>query len=300
MHTYTRSWEHNGKKVIECGTCGYIHLYSKPSKEELTDFYQNRYHSRFNYKAVDESFLEAQKKTAANHFYYSGIYENVLRYLETDNRNMLDLGCGTDLIAVSFKGHGWNAYAVEPNTDACEYINKYGVKGYNCFIEDMCDLPKMAFINSYCVLEHVQEPMELLRTVSDLLDDGGIARIAVPNDFNDMHMAYMECCKKPPSWVSFPDHFNYFNHGSFERLLSKAGFEIIYKTTNFPLEMLLISGVDYYSDEQARAKVGGIVSGFNNSFLSTGRKRELTGFYETIAKGGYGRVIDVYAKKSGS
>ena len=107
----------------------------------------------------------------------------------------------------------------------------------------------------------------------------------------------MECYKKEPRWISFPDHTNYFNHRNLEKLLAAAGFDIVHKMTNFPLEMLLVSGVDYYSDANAKAKVGGIINNFNNSFLSTGRKRELRKFYENIAQGGYGRVIDAYVQK---
>jgi SAM-dependent methyltransferase len=298
-HQHKKSWEYNGKKVIECETCGYIHLYPKPDKEELGSFYKNRYHSYFNYGAVNEQFLEEQKKNIASNFSYSVIYENVMKYVRTSGRNMLDLGCGTDLTSVYFKEQGWNTYVIEPNIDACGYIQKFGVRGYNCFLEDMdkCDLPKMAFINSQCVLEHVLEPEEFLRKVFNLLEDGGIFRVAVPNDFNDIHLTYMERYKKAPGWVSFPDHTNYFNHNTLEKLLNSVGFKTIHKMTTFPLEMLLISGVDYYSDTQAKAKVSGIVDSFNSSFLSTGRKSELRKFYETIAHGGYGRVIDAYVQK---
>lgn len=84
-------------------------------------------------------------------------------------------------------------------------------------------------------------------------------------------MAYLEHFKEAPHWVCLPDHVNYFSFDSLSGLLGRAGFREVYRTTNFPLEFLLLGGINYYAGEAERAKVGPLVRSFEASLRQTGR-----------------------------
>jgi hypothetical protein len=51
-----------------------------------------------------------------------------------------------------------------------------------------------------------------------------------------------------PWWVAVPDHVNYFDHASIGALVERAGFEIVQRSADFPMELFLLMGDDYRTD----------------------------------------------------
>ena len=75
---------------------------------------------------------------------------------------------------------------------------------------------------SFDVLEHVSDPVELLRSVRSLLREEGILWVGVPNQHD--YLLEIE-----PSYAPFfyhDSHLWYFNHRSLSRVAQLAGFEV--------------------------------------------------------------------------
>lgn len=301
-HRFEKSWMHDNYKIIECIDCGFKHIFPILDEESVEGFYNEKYHSDvkpFNYNEVDENFINNQLKAVDKSIQYEEIFNKVIELKRAEEKFMLDIGCGNDLLALYFKNKGWGSCALEPNILAAQYLRRYSLCVLNDYIEKVASnkFDNISFINAQFVLEHLANPEGFLKKVYDMLKPGGIIRICVPNDFSEGQMAFMECYNEECRWVVFPDHINYFNFASLSGLLSRTGFREIHRTTNFPLEMLLLGGMNYYSDESYKGQAGAFIYNFENALKNTGRKQLLDRYYEELSNIGLGRSIYMYAIK---
>lgn len=301
-HLYTQELTFKNFKIINCETCGFRHIYPLLERSEVEKFYREKYYREiqpFPYSQVNPEYIEKVLDEVNRNNDYYRIYQKVESLLQTDVRRMLDIGCGNDLLTKFFQNQGWESFAIEPNQDAANYLNLFNLNVYNCPVEEIetIEIKNISFINLRFVLEHIMNPYRVLQQLYNLMTAGGIIRVVVPNDFSEGQLAYLENFKEEPHWVCLPDHINYFTFESLHNLLERVGFSEVYRITNFPLEILLLSGVNYYASEEERKKVGPLVRNFENAFRNTGRERLLEQYYEALAQLGFGRAIYMYAIK---
>lgn len=301
-HLYTQEWKGKGYKIIFCQTCGFRHLYPIPSSLDLESFYTDKYYREvkpFPYGQVNEEYIEKILEGINRNNDYDRIYKRVESLKKTNVRRMVDIGCGNNLLISFFRERGWETFAVEPNQDAVHYLRLFNLEVYNYPVEEIesTNISNISFTNLQFVLEHLRDPYSVLKKLYEIMVPGGVIRVAVPNDFSEGQMAYLENYKEEAHWVYLPDHINYFTFDSLHNLLERVGFYEVYRTTNFPLEFLLISGINYYASKEERKEVGPMVRNFENSFKNTGREKLLEHYYETLAQLGFGRSIYMYAIK---
>lgn len=301
-HKYEKYWEHNGCKVIECQSCGFRHVYPIP-EEGLRGYYDEKYYSEvkpFDYGAVSSASVRERAEAVHRDAGYKAIYDKVAELKLTSETGMLDIGCGNDLLALYFKYSGWQqASVIEPNVMAAGYLEQFGLSVINDYFENIPPdkLKGTSFINLQFVLEHLKDPVALLNKTYEMLVPGGIIRICVPNDFSEGQLAFKDYYNEAYRWIALPDHINYFDFESLSGLLSRTGFTELYRTTSFPLEFLLMGGMNYYLDKKYKDQVGPFVYNFESSFRKTGREQLLNRFYEELSKLGMGRSIYMYAMK---
>ena len=73
------------------------------------------------------------------------------------------------------------------------------------------------------VLEHVSNPIKMLKKVYSLLNNQGIVWISTPN----FESAYSYILRdKDPMW-RVCEHLNYFSYRSLKKILEKIGFDIV-------------------------------------------------------------------------
>jgi SAM-dependent methyltransferase len=304
-HLYEQFWEEEDGRIINCTTCGFIHVDPIPTKEQLFEFYREQYFidiKPFDYDAVTEEFIEQKLLQISQSGSYKGILNRVNRLLPSVPNaplKMLDIGCGNDLLAKYFQSNQWNSSVIEPSKDAANYLRKFGLDVNEQFADDMdlLNLSDISFVNIQFVLEHIADPVALLDKVYQAMVPGGVIRICVPNDFSDGQMAYQEFYNEKLRWVVQPDHINYFSFSSLSNLLEKCGFNESYRTTDFPLEFLLLGGINYYENVEERKKVSPFVRQFQAAFWKTGRWGKMAKLYEALAQLEMGRSIYMFAVK---
>jgi len=239
---------HNGKlilkkdnyAVVDCSICGFKHLDPVPSKKELDKYYRDKYYQQGCAKLLDPD--KEKEDSEWTKLAYSDTCTILDKYITSDTRRILDIGCGNGFFLDFMKRNGWDVFGIEPSKKAGEYASFLEVEIFNTTLDGFIDQKWNKFfdaINLTYLLEHVPDPVEVLKQCKNLLKDKGLICVEVPNDFNRLQL---ELSKKgvPPWWVSVPDHINYFNFESLEQLLVSSGFEIVLKTTNFPMELFLI------------------------------------------------------------
>lgn len=281
-------------KVIDCKTCGYKHLYPIPSQMELKAFYEQSYYQEI--KGVKES---AFPENASNWDFYYGHIENTAgELLKSGNPfHMLDIGCGYGKQLYYFKKKGWEVLGIEPSEALVEAVKAQGIPVISATYDEV-DFSKIGFFDVVTinfVLEHVPNPRDLLQKAHAKLKPGGVLFLQSPNDFNQFQLTVEECYGKDKWWISAPDHINYFDFPSMEKLLSDIGFKVALKEAVFPVEMFLLFGDDYLSSREVSSEITTKKYRFEKALFDTGRvdlKRQLA---RKFAELNIGRSMMFYA-----
>lgn len=301
-HKFDTYWDYRNFRVIDCRTCGFMHLDPIPEMDLLNTFYREDYFIKvkpFSYEQVTEEFVQTRIEQVYDSVSYQELYQKIMEYKKASSQVMLDIGCGNQLLTKFFEKQGWNVCALEPSEDAGKYLRRFGIPVFNKPVEeiDVLNIQNISFVNMQFVLEHLPDPYQVLLKIQQRLEPGGVIRICVPNDFSEGQLAYLKSDQAQPGWINIPDHINYFNFNSLHKLLHKTGFREVYRTTDFPLEFLLLGGLNYYANEAEKAKIRPFVTNFVNSFYRIGREDLLKALYEHLAQLGFGRSIFMYAIK---
>lgn len=303
LHKGRHEWLREGHRVIECDICGYRHLYPFPAAEELDAFYRENYHQEkkhISYHAVDTAFIAKQREQIQHDREHKRIFSRVSALLPAAMPlTMLDVGGGNNLLSRYFMDHGWSSLVSEPNGDAAAYLRRFQIDVVESMFErlDVRRLGTFSFISLQFVLEHVLDPLEMLCRVVKLMTPDSLLRICVPNDFSPGQLAWLAKSGLDPPWISYPDHINYFDFASLNMLLKRAGLVEVARDTTFPLEFLLLTGTDYYTNELVSKQVGPAVAGFENAWLNNGQESCLAAYYESLAGLGLGRSAIIYARR---
>jgi 2-polyprenyl-3-methyl-5-hydroxy-6-metoxy-1,4-benzoquinol methylase len=138
---------------------------------------------------------------------------------------LLEVGCGNGEYLKRMKDLGWDVQGVEPDMEAARIARElHGVPVISGKLEE-ADIPDKSLdaIIMQHVLEHVPNPLTLLRQCFNLLKPGGQLIILTPNLESLGHRLFQE------SWVHLdpPRHFFLFSPISLEASAKRAGFNII-------------------------------------------------------------------------
>jgi 2-polyprenyl-3-methyl-5-hydroxy-6-metoxy-1,4-benzoquinol methylase len=173
-------------------------------------------------------------------------------------RRLLEIGVGSGSFLRLAQEQGYDVAGCDLSRSICRRVEDlYGMSMHNLPIgkvagEDLFDIVVMNH-----VLEHVNDPVGVLREVNRLLTSGGIAHIAVPN---------VACWEAGLSgWASYePYHLTYFTPKTLVRTVVASGFDISSISTHdsfsgwFLALVRTILGVNRHAGAVTRA---GAVSG---------------------------------------
>jgi SAM-dependent methyltransferase len=203
--------------------------------------------------------LGGKKAERERSWLHSTVYTDILTVLEQEkdirSKQLLDVGCGTGEFISFMNEHGWNVIGLEVSEEACGMAKSKGLQVYSLTVDQLRHKhPKFRktfdAITLLHVLEHVPDPVGLLKSLRELLAASGRIIIHVPNDFNELQLHAQQHLKKDPWWIATPDHINYFTVNSLTDLLKKLGFDVIYAQGDFPMELFLLMGEDYIKNPE--------------------------------------------------
>lgn len=152
----------------------------------------------------------------------------------------------------------------------------------------------MVYMNT--VVEHLPDPTVLLKNVFKILKPGGLICVVSPNDYNPLQKILKEKCGFDSWWVAPPQHINYFDFKSVERLLQKIGFKVVESLGTFPVEFFLLSGENYVGNNAMGRICHARRKKFEETMYVSGEET-LNAFYRFLAEQGIGRQFVVIAKK---
>lgn len=131
---------------------------------------------------------------------------------------LLDIGAGLGVFPRVVKRAGWHCTAIDPDPLAVEHMRtRVGV-------EAVCDdfmrvdaIGRFDFVTLNKVLEHVDDPIAMLRRVHDFLVPGGVVYVEVP----DGEAASAEGASREEFFI---EHLHVFSFRSVVILAERAGF----------------------------------------------------------------------------
>lgn len=271
-----------------CETCGFYHAHPYPDNDFLTNYY-NEY--------VMPCPLHKEER-----FRFARIVNTILE----PHSSIIDIGCGKGEILRELHAQGFqNLYGTESGAmyNESKKLEFATILQYD--IENLCKWSSETSTTFDCVVlinvfEHVPEPISLMRQMKNIISPDGLLIFYVPNDFNRLQLTYMEKTLWKPWFIALPDHLNFFSLDTIDRVMAKAGYEVIRKTVQFPLELFLLQGDDYVAKPETGSTCHKKSIVFEESFRETGRDSDLEHLYEGFSRLGIGRDMYIFAKPVGT
>lgn len=208
--------------ICRC-VCGLDFVNPRPSTELLNRFYGSRIYDCHKMNQSSEADRHAQ--ALLNSIAGQGPYSS--------DKRLLDFGCGGGYFLAHAAKAGWTATGFDIGEAAIETCHRNQLVATSQFTDLASSSFDVVVLNH--VFEHIEEPVELLRSLRTLLNQQGKLFIEVPN----VHSARARLsypllsrkCRFDERYRAFPIHLWYFSPPTITRLLQNSGFEPVLVTT---------------------------------------------------------------------
>ncbi|HVU21670.1 MAG TPA: class I SAM-dependent methyltransferase [Rhizomicrobium sp.] len=293
-HSGPRLAHINGHDIVDCCACGFRHAMPLPDAATLEAAYRENYYADekptfLTHAGEDQAWAELAQTDRLE------IFES---YLRPACRRLLDIGSGPGFFLKTAQGRGWDVSGIEPSRQAAAHARGLGLHVVEGFF-DADSAPRLGrydVVHMNNVLEHIPDPINLVGLARDLLNPGGIICINVPNDFSPFQLAAAATRNTGEWWVAPPHHLNYFDFASLCALLQRLGFDILERTTSFPMEAFIMMGDNYVGDPVLGRACHTKRKRFDLALDAAGLKNVRRAFYRALAQEGIGREAVVIAR----
>lgn len=283
-------------KIINCGKCGFIHVFPFPDDEAINNLYKKEYYVKNKPDYINRSQEDLIWQEHWNRFRIESILSN---FSKTEILG-LEIGSGPGDFLSICKEKNINILGLEPSDEAVSYSKSRGLNVFQGFLDEEFvneNLNKFDFVYISHVLEHFIDAKKSLLDIKKVLKDDGILYIVVPNDFNLFQEILSNNYNFKNWWVNPYEHINYFTFSSLRNLLESMNFEIIDHSTSFPIDLFLMMGENYISDLNLGRKCHIKRKEFENKFIENGHMKKLNSIYKSLANENLGRDVIYMAKK---
>ena len=213
--------------MVRCQRCGLLYLDPRPTEEELGRIYPDDYHAfQFDPSSFGLVYRVRQRIDLDRLRMWCGSLPK--------NARILDVGCGDGFhlhLLHRFSRPGWIMEGVDTDPRAINAAKRHGLAVLQGKIEDL-DLPVESYdlILLIMTIEHVGDPLGLLRRVWQLLRPGGRVVIVTDNtdspDFSIFQGRHW-------GGYHFPRHWNLFSQATLRLLAKRTDFHVEHLGTSF-------------------------------------------------------------------
>jgi ubiquinone/menaquinone biosynthesis C-methylase UbiE len=224
-------WFGEDFQVVRCQHCGMIRTNPRPTPEWKANFYNPA--------------LNSLAQTTGNDFIYAPqpdrlpSYRRLLQYIgkrAKPGQKLIDVGAASCVFTKMAQDAGFNATACDYSQEALAYgIKNYNVKTLRSPAESI-DAPDASFdiVTIFHTIEHLSDPMIVLRELHRILKPGGFVFLETPNyaphflaqtkfKFILPFYRYMTKRQEGLPWVPF-DHYYHWTPGHLIEALRESGF----------------------------------------------------------------------------
>lgn len=280
---------------------GFWEMAAKPTSQELQQYYADKYYQEAKGSYELEYTQDELRYFRAKLEQRSVVLQHHLSSLSS--RTLLDVGCGEGYALAFFREQGWavkgidfSSAGVESKNPACKDALATG---------DIFELlqAEMATGRTYDVvwlqnvLEHVIDPLDLLKSLRMLVSPGGLAVVTVPNDCSiTQRGALAHQHIDNAFWVAPPDHLTYFDHASLTSAANETGWDCVEMLGDFPVDWFLFHPGSNYVRDKSAGKAAHKARVQIENIIHEQPIEDVLRFWSATAKLGIGRDITAFLR----
>lgn len=240
---------------------GFYEIRPRPSAAQLKSYYSKKYFQegkgsyeiKYNRRELNWIIQKSKFKLfLANKFLSSKKIKNL---------SVLDVGCGEGFCMDVFKKSGWKVEGIDFSDEGLRQKNYHLLKNFQKGdIEQELEKKINAGKLYNCVLllnvlEHVLNPINLLKKLRKLVRKNGILIITIPNDFSKTQKAAQKLnLINHNFWVAPPDHLQYFDNSSLVKIAKYCGWQNLCSVAGFPIDWFLFNPNSNYIKYKKKGK----------------------------------------------
>jgi 2-polyprenyl-3-methyl-5-hydroxy-6-metoxy-1,4-benzoquinol methylase len=278
---------------------GFVEVSPKPSSQELTDYYRGQYYEKADSKTSQYSY----EYDATERIYKQLGAQETYHLMGRGSGHVLELGYGEGFFIDYFAERGWDVSGVDFTEEGLmQYFphlrERLAVEDVYAFTDAAIAADKRYdLVVTNNVVEHVREPLELLRAMRRMIKPDGIMRAVVPNDGSWLHRLLVEReLGRDNFWVAPPAHLNYFTFDTFRIALEATGWEVVTMSSEFPIELFCLHPGSNYLQDRAQGRGSHMARVAFDVALAQEGIEKLTAFRQGCAAAGLGRNVVAYAR----
>jgi SAM-dependent methyltransferase len=137
--------------------------------------------------------------------------------------SILEIGCGSGLMLAAFRRRGWRVLGLERTEQMAEIGRRaHGLEIAAVPLEKLSKSASFDLIVLFNVLEHIDDPLSLLKECASRLAQNGLLIIVVPN------FSSWQARIAGPKWfhLDVPRHLIHFTPETLRAILGRAGLKI--------------------------------------------------------------------------
>lgn len=207
-------------RFVQCAGCGLIYMDPAPDQDSLAAFYRDIYtHPEF--RETDGHAHKDPRQEFVHAFRVQETHVDEIEKHKAPPGSMLDVGCAYGGLLLEARLRGWNTQGVELSSDAVRFCNEsLGLDVRESGIMD-ADLPQGAFdvVVMLEVIEHVPEPVRVMRRAAKLAAPGALLYLTCPNAQSPAARIL------GAQWIGWkpPTHLQFFGYATMRDLLERTG-----------------------------------------------------------------------------
>lgn len=231
---------------VKCKHCGLIYQSPRPTQDEISSYYPDRYDS------YEISNLTKTKSWLAQKAYDYG--QNKRSHLITHYKasgRLLDVGCATGTFLTHMRRHleNWQLNGVEISPHASEIARtQFNLDVFTGTLEEAHFTDQyFDVITLWEVLEHLYNPIETLIEVHRILKKDGIIVLRIPNGSS------LDACLFKQYWEGLdpPRHLFVFTPTTMKGVLKEAGFKALNWNTSSGSYLAFLLSLKFWLNDQS-------------------------------------------------
>jgi SAM-dependent methyltransferase len=145
------------------------------------------------------------------------------------------------------------------------------------------------------VLEHVLDPVALMRSLRRLVTEDGVLVVTVPNDGSPLQESLLENGDiRERFWIAIPDHLSYFDAESLRRVGAHTGWRCRKILADFPVDIFLLHPGSNYAVDRAQGEAAHRARVRLELLLDEAGHDRVNAFYAAMAAVGLGRQLTAF------
>ncbi len=210
---------------VRCRGCGLVISSPMATQETLDAYYAHYYATGHHAELTREENCEARLEATLSHV------AELQRHAPSGQ--LLDVGCGAGYVCKAAEKLGFEAHGVDPSQSGIDFgRSRWGLKNLRQGELAECRYPDGTFDAVHCwhVIEHVRDPVALVREIRRVLAPGGVLFWGTDNHRSLGYALLRVLCRLagrfPPIYDGI-DHTYGFDPRTLTRLLEGEGFETL-------------------------------------------------------------------------